>query len=95
MKTALTLLLVACAATGCASLGSLPSGLQSDPPSPEISGFTPAPAADPFSSPAASIGPTLVIPAAGGPPVLGIPVGGDLFLPVTGGAPVVGISVGP
>jgi hypothetical protein len=38
-------------------------------------------------------GPTLVIPAAGGPPVMAIPVGGGLYQPTTGGAPVPGTPV--
>ncbi len=41
------------------------------------------------------MGPRLVVPATGGPPVFAIPVGGDLYQPVTGGPPVVGIPTGP
>ena len=37
----------------------------------------------------------IIIPATGGPPVIGIPIGGDLYIPVTGGTPVVGTPVSP
>lgn len=38
-------------------------------------------------------GPHLVVPATGGPPVVGIPVGGGLYVPATGGPPVPGTPV--
>ncbi len=95
MKTAITLLLVAVAATGCASMGPFQASPTSDQPGQMISAFPPPPTVDPFSAPAAGSGPTLMIPAGGGSPVMGIPMGGNLFLPVTGGAPVIGISIGP
>jgi len=37
-------------------------------------------------------GPTLVIPATGGPPVIAIPAGG-IYVPVTGGAPITGTPI--
>jgi hypothetical protein len=42
-----------------------------------------------------SSGTQLVLPAFGGPPVLGIPVGGAVYLPVSGGRPITGIPVSP
>ncbi len=39
--------------------------------------------------------PRLVVPAAGGVPVLSIPLGGGLYQPVTGGAPTPGTPLTP
>jgi hypothetical protein len=39
--------------------------------------------------------PRLVIPAAGGMPVLSIPLGGGLYQPLTGDAPTPGIALTP
>ena len=50
---------------------------------------SPAPGPDMHST-----GPTLMIPATGGAPVMAIPLGGNVFLPVTGGSgPVPGIPI--
>ena len=95
MKTVIPLVLIAFAATGCASLGPI----QGDPASTGS-------AHDEASSASAEVttffppqddntGPRLIVPATGGAPVIGIPVGGNLFLPVTGGPPVVGIPTSP
>jgi hypothetical protein len=95
MKTLISLILVVSAASGCATLGSSPdySGSTSSIVGAAASS-SPAPAPV-FPPQQESIGPRLIIPVTGGPPVIGIPVGGDLFLPVTGGPPVIGIPTGP
>jgi hypothetical protein len=95
MKSLTSLILVVFAATGCATLG----------PNQGVAGSTGSAGGDAASSSPAptsvfspqdqNLGPRLVIPATGGPPVIGIPVGGGLFLPVTGGPPIVGIPTGP
>jgi hypothetical protein len=36
------------------------------------------------------MGPRLVVPATGGPPVMATPVGGGMYVPVTGGPPIPG-----
>ena len=47
------------------------------------------------SPPMPDTSPKMVIPATGGPPVLGIPAGGDTYIPTTGGDPIIGIPTGP
>jgi hypothetical protein len=42
-----------------------------------------------------SMGPRIVLPATGGPPVVGIPLGGNIYMPVTGGDPIIGIPTSP
>lgn len=92
----LILLMLACAATGCATLSALPA----NPGTSTASAIddTPALAApDPIASPfpVQNTAPQIIIPATGGAPEIGIPLGGDLYLPVTGGPPVIGLSTSP
>lgn len=94
MKAATLLVLSVLAATGCATLGSVPGNAGSPASDQEASAAAPA-ISDPFPAPADNTSPRLIIPVTGGPPVIGIPVGGSLFVPVTGGPPVMGISTGP
>jgi hypothetical protein len=95
MKASLPLILSVFAATGCVSTGALQGNRESAGPDHD----TPARAApatpDPFQSQAPDTMPRLIIPATGGPPVIGIPVGGGLYVPTTGGPPVIGIPTGP
>ena len=85
MKSAIPLLLVVLALSGCTTLGAI----QGD------SGSTAATSPDPFPPQDSNSMPRLIIPATGGPPVMGIPVGGNIFVPVTGGPPVPGIPITP
>ena len=39
--------------------------------------------------------PREIIPATGGPPIIGIPTGGGTYIPATGGPPIIGTPVGP
>jgi len=92
VKTLLALLLVLSATTGCATQG-LVSGAAGNT-GPSLVDTAP----DPFPPTPPQIPntmPRLVIPATGGPPVIGIPVGGDLYVPVTGGPPIPGMPVSP
>ena len=92
MKTILALLLVLSATAGCATQGWVAAGPGNTEPS-----FVET-ASDPFPPTPPQIPnmmPRLVIPATGGPPVIGIPVGGDLYIPVTGGPPIPGMPVSP
>jgi hypothetical protein len=84
---------------GCASLGPVQLGVAGGGGAAPI-----APLALPDSSPTPpspfppqrnDTMPRMIIPAMGGPPVLGIPLGGSMFLPVTGGPPVIGIPLSP
>jgi hypothetical protein len=95
MNTAIPLVLVVLAVTGCTTLGAV----QGDPVS-AAAGFGNAGSAssirsDPFPPQDSNSFPRLIIPVTGGAPVLGIPLGGDIFLPVTGGPPVPGIPITP
>lgn len=83
---ALTCILLATGMAGCAA-GRAVTFTGTGPAFPHAAGLPAAPAQD--------LGPRLVIPATGGPPVVGIPLGGNLYAPVTGGPPVVGLPVGP
>jgi hypothetical protein len=94
MKAATLLILSVLATTGCATLGSVQGGPAITPSDDDASSASPT-MTDPFASTEPNTSPQLIIPATGGPPVIGIPLGGDLFLPVTGGAPVPGISTDP
>jgi hypothetical protein len=94
MKTATLLVLSVLAATGCATLGPVPHNLGSTASDPQAATASPS-ISDPFPPQEDTTSPRLIIPATGGPPVIGIPVGGGLFVPVTGGPPVIGISTGP
>ena len=92
MKTLLALLLVLSSTTGCVT-----QGLVAGDPASSGSSFVDT-ASDPFPPTPAQIPnmmPRLVIPATGGPPVIGIPVGGDLYIPVTGGAPIPEMPITP
>ena len=85
--------------TGCASLGSLQGG-SAGGGSPTAPALHPAPdpspaPASPSPSPGNDMMPRMIIPATGGPPVLGIPLGGSIFQPATGGLPVFGIPLFP
>jgi hypothetical protein len=92
VKTLLALLLVLSATAGCATQGLVASSPGNTGPS-----FVDT-ATDPFPPPppqTPNMMPRLVIPATGGPAVIGIPVGSDLYIPVTGGPPIPGMPVGP
>jgi hypothetical protein len=95
MKAALPLVLAMLALTGCATLGSLPSDASVAPSANDSSSASSPAIADPFPPKSENLGPQIIIPVTGGPPVLGIPVGGNLFIPVTGGPPVTGIPTSP
>jgi hypothetical protein len=81
----------------CASLGPVEVGdvARAPPVRPTISP-TPPPSPIP-SNGNDTLLPRMIIPAAGGPPVLGIPLtmGGNIFLPATGGPPVIGMPLFP
>jgi hypothetical protein len=87
--------------TGCASLGSTQGGSavsDSSPalavhPAPDVSPAPPSPSL--FPSEGNDTMPRMILPASGGPPVLGIPLGANTFLPVTGEPPVFGIPLFP
>lgn len=52
------------------------------------------PLTSPTSAPAQqSMGPRMVIPVTGGPPVMAIPLGSGTYQPITGGAPIVGTPI--
>lgn len=95
MKVVISLILIAFAATGCATLGpnqgssagvgSIDDATASSFPAPTVV----------FPPPAENTGPRIVNPGTGGPPIIGIPLGGGLFLPVSGGPPVFGIPTSP
>jgi hypothetical protein len=95
MKAAIPMMLAIVALTGCATLGSTQGGsaivasgdVNAEPTSPAAS--------NPFPPQDTDIGPRLIIPLTGGPPVIGIPLGGDLFLPLTVGPPLPGIPTSP
>ncbi len=98
MKTALVGMVALVAMTGCMTLRPIPNDGQLDSATrvqgtaahqaSTTSTSTPAPAT-------LNTGPSLVLPATGGAPVMAIQLGGGLYLPVTGGAPVVGIPLTP
>lgn len=94
MKTVI-LLILAIAATGCATLGTAPGVPVGDSSTVAATGidFAPATSTPPF--PDQNIGPRIIMPVTGGAPVLGIPLGGDMYIPVTGGAPVIGVPITP
>ena len=96
MKTIGVLIVALFTLTGCATTDMLQSGESSG--GAVMSSLAPSPADTPdisFPSQSSNIGPSLVIPATGGAPVVGLPLGPDLYLPVTGGPPIVGISTTP
>jgi hypothetical protein len=100
LKSVISISLIIFAATGCATLGPDQGGAgnrvvtgTTDAIDVDAAASSPAPAT--AFPPQEEIGPRLIIPVTGGPPVIGIPVGGDLFIPVTGGPPVPGIPTGP
>jgi hypothetical protein len=84
---------------GCASLGPVQEGNApvASPVLATASPTPPLPPPSPFPSSNDSMLPRMIIPATGGPPVLGIPLttGGNIFLPVTGGPPVIGMPLLP
>ena len=82
---------------GCASLGPMQAGDISTPVVPTISPPPTPPSPWPFPSHSDNMLPRMIIPATGGPPVLGIPLGpgSTVFLPATGGPPVVGMPLFP
>jgi hypothetical protein len=94
MKAAITLVLSILAATGCATLGPV-QGNSGSAVSDDSAGSASPAISNPFPPQDENTGPRLIIPATGGPPVIGIPVGGNLFVPVTGGPPVPGIPTSP
>ena len=95
MKTVISLILAVFAATGCATLGANQGDAGSTGSADgDAASSSPAPTTV-FPPQDENIGPRLIIPATGGPPVIGIPVGGGLFLPVTGGPPIIGIPTSP
>jgi hypothetical protein len=69
------------------------SGFENGPAGPAgpESSFPPPSTPLPTTAPVQSMAPQVVVPATGGPPVVGIPVGGNVYVPVTGGAPITGI----
>jgi hypothetical protein len=95
MKTVISLILVVFVVTGCATLGPTSGNPASTGSTNTDAGSSTAAPTTAFPSQDQDFGPRLIIPATGGPPVIGIPVGGDLFLPVTGGPPVTGIPTSP
>ena len=57
-----------------------------------VSAFsTPTSTPLPTTTPPTDMSPKVVIPATGGPPVVGIPVGGNIYVPASGGPPITGI----
>jgi hypothetical protein len=94
MKTIISLIFIVTAATGCATLVPIQGNPGTAGSINSDSASSPSPMAG-FPSQDENSGPRLIIPATGGPPVIGIPVGGGLFLPVTGGTPVIGIPISP
>lgn len=92
MKATMPCVLVILAATGCTSLGPVQGSTAAGFPSAAPGAPVPS---NPFPPQGEDFTPRLIIPATGGPPVIGIPVGGNLFQPVTGGPPVPGIPTGP
>jgi hypothetical protein len=95
MKAAIPLFLFAFAASGCATLGATPGGSGSGATFDHSAVSASPTMSNPFPPQDTNSMPRLIIPATGGPPVIGIPIGGDLFLPVTGGPPVPGIPTSP
>ena len=91
MKTVIALVLILSFASGCATQGMVARGPGSTDPTFQATAPDPFPPAPPQNESM----PRLVIPATGGPPVMGISVGGDLYLPVTGGAPIPGMPITP
>jgi hypothetical protein len=85
--------------TGCASLDGTAgaSAGAGSPTAPAVQPvFDPSPApASPSPSPGNAMMPRMIVPATGGPAVLGIPLGGNMFQPATGGPPVFGIPLFP
>ena len=77
---------IACLAlAGCATRDSL----RTDPYAPV------APTAAEPATGAATTGWQMVLPAAGGVPILALPLGGTVYLPATGEAPVIGMPLFP
>jgi hypothetical protein len=94
MKGLLALILVSMTA-GCASFGRLPSNHRGDGSSLDATHSMPATPMAASSSQTHNIGPSLVLPATGGAPVMAIQLGGNIYQPVTGGPPVVGMRLTP
>lgn len=93
MRTALVGMVALVAMTGCMTLRPMPNSGQID-----RSSLSQTTATHPTTTPAPATrntGPSLVLPATGGAPVMAIQLGGGLYLPLTGGAPVVGIPLTP
>jgi hypothetical protein len=95
MKAAISLVLFIFVATGCTTLGAIQSDSGNTVAAFGSAGPDSVTPSDPFPPQDTNSMPRLIIPATGGPPVLGIPVGGNIFLPVTGGPPVPGIPITP
>lgn len=92
MKT-FALLVLALSTAGCATLGNAPGTPGNFDSAVDDTSIAAPPTTSLFQN--QNMGPQIIIPTTGGPPVLGIPLGGNIFQPVTGGAPVIGIPTSP
>jgi hypothetical protein len=93
MRTIAAWILALSATAGCATFHALPSDHRIDSSSNNPPSIPPSASA--MSAPTPHPGPSLVLPATGGAPVMAIHLGGGIYLPLTGGAPVVGIPLAP
>jgi hypothetical protein len=85
MKT-LGVLALLLSTASCATMGA--GTAQSNPSSFNVATLGASQPVTPDPSQKTHSGTPLVLPATGGPPVVGIPVGGNLYLPTTGGPPI-------
>jgi hypothetical protein len=87
------------AIAGCATRGPFqpmaPAGSSYLAPTTPNAAVPTSPDAPAFPPKSADLGPHLVMPFTGGPPVMAMPLGGNLFQPLTGGAPIPGTSISP
>lgn len=99
MKLAATVAVSLLAIAGCATRG--PFQPEAPVGSAQLAPAVPSAARSPMPDPPAfppkteNLGPHLVMPFTGGPPVMAMPLGGNLFQPLTGGPPVPGTSISP